>query len=79
MKRPHWTELLSQEIAFQKEDKVPKGWASATQVAKETGVTDRAAQYKLVRLFKQGRLERRLFNVVASHGQLRKTYFYHKK
>lgn len=79
MKKPHWTEMLTRELATTKGDKVPKGWVSAEQVANELGITDRAAQYKLVNLFRQGKLERRLFNVVASHGQLRKTFFYHKK
>lgn len=79
MKRPHWTDLLAKELAAEKEDKIHKGWFSCETVAKELGVTERAVQYKLLKLFKQGKLERRLFNVVASHGYLRKTFFYHKK
>lgn len=65
-----WLKLIQDHI-LAKPDKVPKGWKTVAQIAKETGKGEDRARKIVCNLRKQGLVEVRKFTVLHETGTFR--------
>lgn len=56
-----WTNLLQESL--QKAQKVPKGWKTSIQIAKECGKSDSYIRRQIAKLLRQGHIEMKPFMI----------------